>query len=162
MDSEKLMREQTVTEQLRSQGMQVAVAESCTGGLLGAALTEQPGSSDYFMGGILAYANDVKVELLKVPQADLESMGAVSEAVAKAMAIGVREATGADWGVSTTGIAGPDGGTPTKPVGTVWIGLAGPEHSSAVRFVFTGDRSRVRAQTVETALHLLSEQLSAS
>jgi nicotinamide-nucleotide amidase len=119
----------------------VAVAESCTGGGLGALLTAIPGSSNYFYGGVIAYANAVKIHLLGVNEADLQRAGAVSEIVAQQMAQGVRDRLGCTWGLSITGIAGPDGGTPEKPVGCVYIGLAGPNSVSAQRYQF-GDRGR--------------------
>ncbi|MCS7031462.1 MAG: competence/damage-inducible protein A [Gloeomargarita sp. SKYG116] len=111
---------------LQGRGETLAVAESCTGGLLGAMVTEVPGSSAYFQGGVVAYANAVKERLLGVPSTVLAAQGAVSAPVAEAMATGVREQLGTTWGVSITGIAGPGGATATKPVGLVYIGLAGP------------------------------------
>jgi nicotinamide-nucleotide amidase len=119
----------------------LAVAESCTGGGLGALLTDMPGSSAYFQGGVIAYANAVKVRLLGVHEADLAAEGAVSEIVAKQMAAGVRDRLGTTWGLSITGVAGPGGGTAEKPVGCVYIGLAGPQGTIAQRYQF-GDRGR--------------------
>jgi nicotinamide-nucleotide amidase len=119
----------------------LAVAESCTGGGLGAMLTESAGSSSYFQGGIIAYANAVKAQILGVSAADLAQHGAVSEIVAQQMAQGVRDRLGTTWGLSITGVAGPDGGTPEKPVGCVYIGLAGPQGASAKHYQF-GDRGR--------------------
>lgn len=116
-----------VLSMLRRRGQTVAVAESCTGGGLGAALTAVPGSSDVVLGGVIAYANSIKQALLGVPSELLEAHGAVSEPVAQAMAEGVRRCTGADWGLAITGIAGPAGGTEEKPVGLVHIGVAGPD-----------------------------------
>jgi nicotinamide-nucleotide amidase len=135
----------------------VAVAESCTGGLLGAALTEVPGSSAWFVGGILSYANDVKERALEVALPDLAQHGAVSRPVAVAMARGVARTMRTRWGVSTTGIAGPDGGTAEKPVGTVWICVHDEESlRDDVRcFRFTGDRETVRDRTVKVALQML-------
>ncbi|MGB8700093.1 MAG: competence/damage-inducible protein A [Thermosynechococcaceae cyanobacterium] len=112
---------------LRSRGQTVAVAESCTGGGLGHKITAIPGSSTFFWGGIIAYDNRVKLQLLQVPPETLDVQGAVSAAVAEAMALGVKTLMGTDWGISITGIAGPGGGNETKPVGLVYIGLAGPE-----------------------------------
>ena len=146
---------EVTVEVLRDRGETVAVAESCTGGLLGAALTSVPGSSDVFLGGVLAYANDVKQNQLGVPDAMLAEHGAVSEAVARAMAEHVRNLLGSTWGVSTTGIAGPGGGTPDKPVGLVWIALAGPDTTSARRLRLGGDRSLVRRWSVSSALDAL-------
>jgi nicotinamide-nucleotide amidase len=140
---------------LRTRGDTVAVAESCTGGLVGAALTAVPGSSDVFVGGVLAYANAVKEASLGIDPALLAREGAVSEPVARAMAVHVRHSMLSTWGVSTTGIAGPSGGTPEKPVGTVWIALAGPECTVARRLRLGGDRSLVRRWTVAAALDAL-------
>ncbi len=119
----------------------LAVAESCTGGGLGALLTAIPGSSNYFYGGVIAYDNAVKVKLLGVSEADLNNVGAVSETVAIQMAQGVRDRLGTTWGLSITGVAGPDGGTADKPVGCVYIGLSGPNGCVANRYQF-GDRGR--------------------
>ena len=148
-------------EALLASGKKVATAESCTGGLIGEELTRHAGSSEYFLGGIVAYANQIKAKLLDVPVALLEEHGAVSEAVCEAMAIGALERYGAALAVSTTGIAGPDGGTPEKPVGLVYIGLAarsadGEAHEVTVkRREFRGSRESVRKQTAVAALELL-------
>ncbi len=141
-----------VGQRLRERGRTVAVAESCTGGGLGQALTRMPGSSAYFLGGIIAYANDVKVRLLGVPESLLTEHGAVSAAVAVAMAEGSRRAIGADVGLATTGVAGPGGGTADKPVGLVWLARSGPGESAARELRLTGDRSEVRRKTIEAAL----------
>lgn len=135
----------------------VAVAESCTGGLLGAALTEVPGSSAWFVGGVLSYSNEVKERVLGVGPAELAEHGAVSRPVAIAMARGASATMRTRWGISTTGIAGPDGGTPDKPVGTVWICVHDSEASrdDARCFRFTGDRETVRDRTVKIALQML-------
>lgn len=133
----------------------LAVAESCTGGGLGARLTARVGASEWFDGGVIAYDNRVKHDVLGVPETVLASDGAVSEASAIAMAEGARRLTGAHWAVSITGIAGPGGGTPDKPVGLVWIGVAG-EASHAVRHRFwSRDREAIRARAQTTALHAL-------
>lgn len=142
-------------EVLRTRGETVAVAESCTGGLVGAALTSVPGSSDVFLGGIVAYANAVKEAQLGIDPELLADHGAVSEEVARAMAEAVRTRLGSTWGVSTTGIAGPGGGTADKPVGLVWIGLAGREGTWARRLRLGGDRSLVRRWSVSSALDAL-------
>ncbi len=142
----------------RADGLRVAVAESCTGGLLGARLTSIPGSSDVFVGGVLAYDNSAKVEMLGVSPADIEAHGAVSEAVAGAMARGVRHRLSADIGMSITGIAGPGGGTPEKPVGTVWIALDGKiSGTRGLRLV--GDRAEIRHRAVQAALDFVRRQL---
>ena len=119
----------------------VSVAESCTGGLLGVALTELPGSSCYFLGGVQAYANNVKVDLLGVSDETLLSFGAVSEEVASEMARGIQRLTGSDWAISTTGVAGPDGGSDDKPVGTVWISVVGFDRVFSQKLTLNGDRT---------------------
>ena len=150
-----------VADLLRGQGATVAVAESCTGGLLGGRLTELPGSSDYVLGGALVYADTAKRELLGVPADLLATQGAVSEPVARAMAEGARERLGATYGLSVTGIAGPGGATPGKPVGLVFIGCAGPAGAVVARHEFPGDRATVRAWSVVSALHQLRRALAA-
>jgi len=141
---------------LRHRGYTLAVAESCTGGLLGGTLTRVPGSSAYFLGGVIAYHNRIKQELLGVPDTVLDHFGAVSEPVAVLMAEGVRLRLGADLGVGITGIAGPTGGTPEKPVGLVWIGLSLHGRTHAFRHRFDGDREAIRKQSVQAALqHIL-------
>ena len=146
----------------REKGVTLATAESCTGGLIASELTSIAGSSDVYLGSVVSYANKVKEGLLGVSGESLATVGAVSEAVACQMAQGARESTGADYAVSVTGIAGPGGGTPEKPVGTVWIGLAGPDGVQAQHFVFDGDRSEVRAQTVEESLKALGVAFGAN
>ncbi|MFB6240399.1 MAG: CinA family protein [Gemmatimonadota bacterium] len=141
---------------LREAGGTVAVAESCTAGLLGAALTSVPGSSDVFWGGVIAYADDAKRRMLGVEAETLVEHGAVSEPVALAMARGLRERSGADWTVAVTGIAGPGGGTPEKPVGTVWVAASGPRDDS-IRLDLSGDRARIRRDTVRRTLERLAE-----
>jgi nicotinamide-nucleotide amidase len=133
----------------------MAVAESCTGGNIAHYITSNPGSSAYFKGGIVAYSNDVKVKLLGVPAGIIEKEGAVSQQVAEAMAIGARKSLGADYAVSTTGIAGPDGGSEEKPVGTVWIAVAGPSGVSSKKYVFKHNRERNIIRSTQTALNLL-------
>jgi nicotinamide-nucleotide amidase len=148
-----------VADGLRGAGARVAVAESCTGGLLGARFTARAGSSDYFLGGVISYANQVKMDLVAVPPGMLAQYGAVSEEVAGAMAEGVRAATRADYGLGITGVAGPDGGTPEKPVGLVYVGCAGPAGTRVVRGHFPGDRASVREFSCTAALHLLRAAL---
>jgi nicotinamide-nucleotide amidase len=149
--------DELLADKLRSRGATVAVAESCTGGLLGGRLTGLPGSSDYVLGGVVAYADAVKAAVLDVDPAVLERHGAVSAEVAEAMATGVRRLTGATYGLSTTGIAGPGGGSAEKPVGLVFLACAGPAGCLAARERFPGDRAGVRAWAVTRALHLLRE-----
>jgi nicotinamide-nucleotide amidase len=133
------------------------VAESCTGGALGAALTAVPGASTVFVGGVIAYSDRVKIDVLGVSESTIRACGAVSSEVAQSMALGVRRVTSADWAVSITGVAGPEGGTPEKPVGTVWIGLEGPggDASETRLWRFPGDRDAVRASCVHAALDML-------
>ncbi len=146
---------------LRDSGLRVAVAESCTGGLVGERLTSVPGSSAYFLGGVVAYGNEAKVKLLGVPQSLLEEFGAVSAEVAEAMARGAREAFGADVGIAVTGIAGPSGGTEAKPVGRVYLALADAQSSRTVRADFGEEPGRegVRRLASQAALNLLRRYL---
>ena len=148
---------QQIQELCVRRGLTLAVAESCTGGLLGGSLTALSGSSVYFLGGVIAYSNHLKSAILNVPDLVLESEGAVSRAVAEAMAKGVTIVTGADCGISVTGVAGPTGGTPEKPVGTVWVGIHVPTVSPSRLFNFSGDRESVRQQAVEAALEMFLE-----
>ncbi len=151
-----------VGQLLRDRGQTLAVAESCTGGGLGHMLTEVPGSSDYFLGGAIAYANAVKVALLGVDAGMLERQGAVSAEVAAAMAAGVRDKFDSDWGLSITGVAGPGGGTDSKPVGLVYIGVAGPGgqcHSEEYRFGSDRDREWIRHLSACSALDGLRRKL---
>lgn len=146
-------------ELLRKRRWMAATAESCTGGLLGHALTSLSGSSDYFQGGIIAYSNALKRDLLGVSPELLETVGAVSSQVALAMARGVRRACSADVGISTTGIAGPTGGTPAKPVGTVYIAYADADSEQSLHLVWQGDRNENNANTVRAALELALNRL---
>ena len=144
---------------LLARGLTISTAESCTGGLCAAALVDLPGSSTWYSGGVVAYSNAIKHELLDVPKGVLEDHGAVSEPVALAMAEGVRSRCRSSVSCSTTGIAGPGGGTPDKPVGLVWIGIATPTGTHARRYHFSGDRLSVRQQTVDACFELLLEQI---
>ncbi len=137
---------------LAEQHKTIAVAESCTGGLIAQRITESPGSSAYFLGGVVAYANEVKLQLLGVSHSDLDEHGAVSDPVVRQMAEGVRERMDADIGVATTGVSGPDGGTDAKPLGLVHIALAREGHTHADSFVFPLDRTRHRQLTAQVAL----------
>ncbi len=149
-----------VLDAARSNGVRLAVAESCTGGLVGARLTEVPGSSDVFVGGVIAYDNAIKVDLLGVPETLLAEHGAVSEPVARAMAEAVARRFGVAAAISVTGVAGPGGGTPAKPVGTVWIGCSYQGTVETRRNVFPGSRHEVRARAAQAALFLLYRRLS--
>lgn len=144
---------------LAKQGKTLAVAESCTGGMLGAALTAVPGSSRFFLGGVIAYADEVKQRMLGVEAKVLAAEGAVSEAVARAMARGVRQRFRAAVGIGITGIAGPGGGTAGKPVGLVFIGVADVEGCKVSRYRFEGGRHRVRVSSCRAALAMLKECL---
>lgn len=147
---------------LVAKGQTLSVAESCTGGGLGAMLTETPGSSSYFLGGVISYANRVKVELLGVNSIDLERDGAVSAIVARQMAIGVKQKLGTDWGVSITGVAGPGGGTEPKPVGLVYIGIAAPDGGvEGIKYQLGSQRERelIRQMSAAQCLDLLRRRL---
>ncbi|MDQ6873125.1 MAG: CinA family nicotinamide mononucleotide deamidase-related protein, partial [Gemmatimonadota bacterium] len=148
-----------VLDRCRALELTLAIAESCTGGMLGERLTSIPGSSDVFLGGVIAYHNDIKKQLLDVRAEDLERFGAVSEEVALQMAAGVRARTAADIGVSITGIAGPGGGTPEKPVGLVWIALDGSD-AKARRFHVVGDRAEIRQRAAQAALEMVRRTLA--
>jgi nicotinamide-nucleotide amidase len=137
---------------LREHGLTLATAESCTGGLIAERITDVPGSSAYFLGGVVAYSNAAKSSQLGVSESVLERDGAVSEAVVRAMAEGVRSRFGSDFGVATSGISGPNGGTPDKPVGLVWIALSSAKGTHSDSFVFQVDRTRHRRLTAQVAL----------
>ncbi len=149
-----------VLQALRARGWTLATAESCTGGLLGDVLTDVAGSSDVYLGGIIAYSNAVKQAHLGVPEAVLSSVGAVSAATAQAMAAGAQARLQATVALATTGIAGPGGATPGKPVGLVYLGLALPEAVSSERHLWSGDRRGNKVASVERALRWLLEQIS--
>jgi nicotinamide-nucleotide amidase len=148
-----------VLQLARSRKLRIGVAESCTGGLVGGRLTEIPGSSDTFSGGVICYDNELKIRLLGVPADLIEEHGAVSEPVAKAMALGALQAAAADVAVAVTGIAGPTGGSEAKPVGTVWLGIAQGTEVAARRTFFLGSRREIRARAAQAALFLLRKHL---
>lgn len=155
-----------LAQALRARGGFMASAESCTGGMIAAACTDLAGSSEWFERAVVSYSNEAKTALLDVPPALLERHGAVSEAVALAMASGLQRSSGVDLVVAVTGIAGPGGGTPNKPVGTVWFGFAqrrgdGSVHCDSEHRRFEGDRAAVRRATVEHALRGLLQRLRA-
>jgi nicotinamide-nucleotide amidase len=144
---------------LRETDATLATAESCTGGLIGSLLTDVPGSSDYFDRALCTYSYEAKLELVGVSRESLDREGAVSEPVARQMAAGARDTAGTTWGVSTTGIAGPDGGTPEKPVGTVFVGVAyrgewgtGESKTEVERYEFDGSRLEIKEQIARRAL----------
>jgi nicotinamide-nucleotide amidase len=147
-----------LADALLARGWRVATAESCTGGLIAAACTQLAGSSDWFDAGLVAYANAAKTALLGVPEPMLAAHGAVSEEVARAMAEGALVRAQVQLTVAVTGIAGPGGAVPGKPVGTVWLATAGPGGARAERLHFAGDRDTVRARTVSAALQRLTER----
>lgn len=148
-----------VGDLLKEQKLKLALAESCTGGLLGSRITDVPGSSEYFPGGVVAYAYEAKVELLGVSWDTLNTKGAVSRETVLEMARGIRHRMNADIAISVSGIAGPGGATPEKPVGTTWIGLVTEETERAELFQFSGDREQNKTSAVEAALRLLLEYL---
>jgi PncC family amidohydrolase len=147
--------ENQVDKLLRSQGLSLSVAESCTGGLLEHRLTNTPGSSDYFIGGVVAYSYSAKERILNVSHNTLYDHGAVSEQTALEMARGARRLFGTDLAISVTGIAGPGGGTPDKPVGLVYIALSARNQEMCQQFVWEGDRERNKAYSAQAALEML-------
>ncbi len=147
--------EALVGEQLLQVKLTLGVAESCTGGLIAHRITKIPGSSRYFLGGAVAYANELKEKLLGVHSTTLERCGAVSRETAEAMAIGIRQRCGAGIGLSVTGIAGPDGGTEEKPVGTVFIGISSREGAQVEKFSFSGNRHRIQSSAAQAGLNML-------
>jgi nicotinamide-nucleotide amidase len=151
-----------VLDRCRELGLTLATAESCTGGLVAARLTDVPGSSDVFVGSVVAYSNEVKMKALGVPREVLERHGAVSEETAEAMAHGARRALGADVALAVTGVAGPDGGSEEKPVGLVYLHVETPTGAARRRIVLPGDREAVRARATTLALHVLRRLLSPS
>jgi len=152
-DAEEL--ETIIANLLGAGGLQLSVAESCTGGLLSHRITRVPGSSHYFLGGAVTYANALKTDILGVDERLLEKFGAVSEETAEAMAAGIRKRCGADIGLAVTGIAGPDGGSDEKPVGTVYIGLSSADRSEVKRLKLSGSRSRIQMTAAHNGLNML-------
>ncbi len=151
-----------VSAGLVERGMTLAVAESCTGGLLSARLTDLEGASRFLLAGLITYSNESKTRLLGVPEAALQAHGAVSEPVARAMAEGARRIAAASAAVAITGIAGPGGGTADKPVGTVWVAASVGDRADARRFLYDGDRAAVREAAVRAALEMLDSLLEAT
>jgi PncC family amidohydrolase len=147
---------------LSQRGLKIALAESCTGGLIADLLTNVPGSSEYFVGGIVAYAYEAKVKLLGVTWETLQKYGAVSRETVLEMASGIRQVLAVDIGLAVSGIAGPGGGLPGKPVGTTWIGLVTPGSQDAWHYQFRGDRLKNKAASAEQAVRLLLQYLHAN
>ncbi|HLV32201.1 MAG TPA: CinA family protein [Chitinispirillaceae bacterium] len=151
-----------IGELLIKNSLTVSVAESCTGGLIGASLTDCAGSSQYFKGGIIAYDNSVKERILRVPRNILESKGAVSEETVIAMSKGACFLLETECAISVSGIAGPGGGTPQKPAGLVYIGIVVNDYAQSIRNIFTGNRAEIRQKTVYTALSNFVEILESN
>ena len=154
-----MLIETKLGELLRMHGLKLSCAESCTGGLLSNRITNVPGSSEYFPGGVVTYSYEAKESLLGVPWDLLNSVGAVSEEVVREMARGVRRLFAADIGVSVSGIAGPSGGTVEKPVGTTWFGLVAPQGEWARHFVWEGDREQNKFSSTEAAMQFVVDYL---
>ena len=163
---EELVLETHVGELLRQQNLKLAVAESCTGGLIGHRITNVPGASEYYLGSVTAYAYEAKERLLGVKHETLVQFGAVSPETVYEMARGIRQALAADFpieqtvGVAVSGIAGPGGGMPGKPVGLVWMAISTPQGDWAYQTIYKGDRLEVKSQTAQSALLLLEDYLS--
>jgi len=159
MSAESESLEVKIGKLLRARGLKLAVAESCTGGLVADRITDTPGSSDYFLGGIVAYAYEAKVALLGVSWDTLRAHGAVSRETVLEMARGALKALAADVAISVSGIAGPGGGLPNKPIGTTWLGLSTASDERAQLALFSGDRRENKALAAEAALGLLLDYL---
>ena len=140
--------------------LKLSTAESCTGGLIAQKITSVPGASECFDCGVVTYSNEQKHNLLGVSNETLKKYGAVSEQTALEMCKGVKNLANADFGISVTGIAGPGGGSPQKPVGTVWIGICGENIHKAEKFIFDGDRTQVREQTANTAMEMVEKEIN--
>lgn len=149
-----------LSDLLINKSLTIATAESCTGGLIGHIITSTPGSSSYFMGGVISYSNQAKCDLLGVSPDTLKQYGAVSDQTAKEMASGVRDRFKTDIGISITGIAGPDGGSDEKPVGTVFMGFSDAKKIFSKRYQFQGNRTEIKQQTAETAIENIKRYLN--
>jgi nicotinamide-nucleotide amidase len=152
--------EKTIGDYLRNKGWTLSIAESCTGGLICDRITDVPGSSDYFMGGMVNYSNESKSKHLDVPSNDIEKYGAVSPQIAKKMAQGVRKAFHTTFGLSTTGVAGPTGGTKRSPVGRVFVGIASGKRTCVKKLDLKGGRRKIKEKAAERSLEFLYELLS--
>jgi nicotinamide-nucleotide amidase len=161
MDKDSVASVQVVAERLLKHRQKVCTAESCTGGLIAKTFTDLAGSSDWFERGFVTYSNAAKNEMLAVPVSLIDDYGAVSEAVATAMANGALRHSKADYSIAVTGVAGPGGGSDDRPVGTVWIAVASAEQMVARRYQFDGDRQAVRVATMQSAFELLLDLVSA-
>jgi len=150
-----MLKEKKALEILSKRGLTLAVAESCTGGLLANRITNIPGSSQVFLSGIIAYSNEAKNRLLKIPESVIQAKGAVSYETAKLMAVNIAKLSGAAIAIAITGIAGPTGGSKAKPVGTVFIALASGKKAIAQKFHFSGNRLQIKRKTTEKALDML-------
>ncbi|MFC2140598.1 CinA family protein [Candidatus Auribacterota bacterium] len=159
MDKPKEKLEHRLGTLLTQKNLSLSLAESCTGGLISHRLTNIPGSSLYIKGGIIAYDNAIKINLLKIPAQVIAEKGAVSKEVASLMAQGVRQLMESDIGIGVTGIAGPTGGTKEKPVGLVYIGIATGDKTEVQKFLFTGEREEIKAKTADEALAKLLKLL---
>jgi len=151
--------EKVVGTLLKKKKIRISIAESCTGGLLSHLFTNMPGSSTYYQGGIISYSNNLKFSLLKVSYELIKEKGAVSKEVAEEMAKGVRKICVTDIGIGITGIAGPTGGTPQKPIGLVYIALSTPQGEVSQKFLFSGNREDIKWKASQTALDLLRRHL---
>jgi competence/damage-inducible protein CinA-like protein len=151
--------EAVVGQLLKLRGYTLATAESCTGGMLAGRITDVPGSSEYFLEGVVSYSNEAKIDLLRVPKKLIETHGAVSEQVAGAMAAGIRKRAGSTFGISVTGVAGPGGGSDEKPVGLVYIALADGSQTTTRKFIFPGDRQFIRTLSVNAALDMVRRRV---
>jgi nicotinamide-nucleotide amidase len=151
--------EEVVGQSLKMRGYTLATAESCTGGLLAGRITDVPGSSEYFLEGVVSYSNEAKIDLLGVPKKWIKTHGAVSEQVAGAMASGIRKRAGSTFGIGVTGVAGPGGGSPEKPVGLVYIALADGSQITTRKFIFPGDRQFIRTLSVNAALDMVRRRI---
>jgi nicotinamide-nucleotide amidase len=151
--------EDTIGILLKEQKLRIALAESCTGGLIADRMTNISGSSDYFERGIITYSNKSKIDELGVPSDLIGTHGAVSREVAEAMALGIRTTSGTDIGISTTGIAGPTGGSPEKPIGLVWIGYSDKDETFSLQFNFGGERRIIKERAAQAALELLRRKI---
>jgi len=158
MTYESLLK--TISMKLKKRNISIATAESCTGGLLAHLLTNISGSSEYFNRGVVTYSNISKIELLGVSQETIKEYGAVSKETASAMAIGIKERSNVDIGISTTGVAGPTGGTKEKPIGLVYIGISTSKETKGKKFIFTKNRLQNKEQTCYEALKILLETIS--